>query len=192
MSAKPEEHRRLVDLRDALIGGGVAALVMFVIVAFVGSVSPFKAIKLLEAVLPTIRFLASSVLAAVATVMALMLTLLSLTYSSNYDFREIHYRRIRQITTLSTVAILASVILLLILGMPVEEAEQLRLYYDIVYYTITALASLLGGLLIAIVLMLQRTIRGLIDIGHPDGDSPLIASEHHADDAEQSHAMGRT
>lgn len=185
------EARRLVDLRDALIGGGVAALVMFVIVAFVGSVSPFKAIKLLEAVLPTIRFLASSVLAAVATIMALMLTLLSLTYSSNYDFREIHYRRIRQITTLSTVAILASVIVLLILGLPVEEADQLRLYYDIVYYTITALASLLGGLLIAIVLMLQRTIRGLIDIGHPDSESPLIAADS-ADGAERSRALGRT
>lgn len=180
MSTNGSEHRRLVDLRDALIGGGVAALVMFVVVAFVGSVSPFKAIKLLEAVLPTIRFLASSVLAAVATIIALMLTLLSLTYSSEYEFREIHYRRIRQITTLSTVAILASVILLLILGLPVEEAEQLRLYYDIVYYTITALASLLGGLLIAIVLMLQRTIRGLIDIGHPEGDSPLIEGDEPA------------
>ncbi len=108
--------------------------------------------------------------------MALMLTLLSLTYTSEYDFREVHYRRIRQISVLSTVAIVASVVLLLFLGMPVEEAERFRIYYDIVYYTIIAAASLLGGLLIATVLMLHRTIAGLVDIGHPGGTSQLVHS----------------
>lgn len=171
------EPGRFVDLREALIGGGVAAAVLFMVVAAVGSVSPFEAIRLLEAVLPTIRFLSSSVMAAVATVMALMLTLLSLTYSSKYEFRELHFRRIRQISVLSTVAIVASVVLLLFLGLPVGEADQLRVYYDVVYYGVTAAASILGGLLIAIVLMLHRTITGLVDIGHPAGESQLIHIE---------------
>ncbi len=165
---------RFVDLREALAGGGVAAAVLFVVVAVVGSVSPFEARGLLEASLPTIRFLASSVMASVATVMALMLTLLSLTYTSQYEFREIHFRRIRQISVLSTVTIVAAVVLLLFLGFPVNEADGLRLYYGIVYYGVTGSASLLGGLLIAIVLMLHRTIRGLVDIGHPHGESHLI------------------
>ena len=34
---------------------------------------------------------------------------------------------------------------------------------------------LLGGLVISIVLMLNYAIRGLVDIGHPDGESHLIA-----------------
>lgn len=166
--------RRFVDLRDALVGGALAAAFLFVAITVVGNVSTFEAQRLLSSVLPTIRFLGSSVLAAGATIMALMLTLLSLTYSSEYQFREIHFRRIRQISLLSTVAIVASVVLLLFLGVPVEEADQLRLYYDIVYYSITAAASLLGGLLVAVVLMLHRTITGLVDIGHPEGSSPLI------------------
>lgn len=182
-SSRQEQPGRFVDLREALAGGGVAAAVLFVVVAAVGSVSPFEARGLLESALPTIRFLSSSVMAAVATVMALMLTLLSLTYTSQYEFREIHFRRIRQISVLSTVTIIASVVLLLFLGLPVEEADQLRLYYDVVYYAVTGAASVLGGLLIAIVLMLHRTIRGLVDIGHPDGNSHLIHSHEHADEA---------
>lgn len=165
---------RFVDMRDALVGGAVAAAVLFLVVIVVGTVSSFEARRLLTSALPTIRFLASSVLAAGATIMALMLTLLSLTYSSEYKFRELHYRRIRQISILSTVSIVSSVVLLLFLGVPVEEAEQLRLYYDVVYYATTGAASVLGGLLIATVLMLYRTIAGLIDIGHPRGQSQLI------------------
>lgn len=169
-----EPSARFVDLRDALIGGAVAAAVLFAAVTIVGSVSAFEARGLLTSVLPTFRFLASSVLAAGATIMALMLTLLSLTYSSEYEFREIHFRRIRQISILSTISIIMSVVLLLFLGVPVEEAEQLRLYYDIIYYSVTGAASLLGGLLVAVILMLYRTITGLVDIGHPGGNSHLI------------------
>jgi hypothetical protein len=177
VTAESADHRgegRFVDLKEALVGGAVAAGVLFLIVAVVGSVSPFEARRLLLAVLPTFRFLSSSVMAAVATVLALMLTLLSLTFSSEYDFREVHYRRIRQISFLSTIAIVTAVVLLLFLGLPVEEADQLAVYYNVVYYGITGAASLLGGMLIAIVLMLHRTIVGLIDIGHPSGISPLI------------------
>ncbi|NND03492.1 MAG: hypothetical protein HKN91_11970, partial [Acidimicrobiia bacterium] len=134
----PSGESRFVDLRDALVGGAVAAGVLFIAVTMVGNVSSFEGQRLLGSVLPTIRFLASSVLAAGVTVMALMLTLLSLTYSSKYEFRGIHFRRIRQISMLSTAAIIVSVVLLLFLGVPVEEAEQLRLYYDVIYYTITA------------------------------------------------------
>lgn len=177
--------RRFVDLRDALIGGAIAAAVLFAAVTLIGSVSAFEARRLLGSVLPTIRFLASSVLAAGATVMALMLTLLSLTYTSKYEFNEVHFRRIRQISLLSTIAIVASIVLLLFIGVPVEEADQLRVYYDIVYYSVTAAASLLGGLLVAVVLMLHRTIAGLVDIGHPGGESHLIDIEGSASTIEE-------
>ena len=180
-------------MREALIGGAVAAIVVYGVVATVGSVSPFEARRLLAAVLPTIRFLSSSVMASVATVMALMLTLLSLTYTSQYRFREIHFRRIRQISVLSTIALIASVALLMFLGLPVEEAEPLATYYDVVYYGITGAASIVGGLLIAIVLMLHRTIVGLVDIGHPTGDSHLIhIAEESADDVADSSDVRQT
>ncbi len=190
-TSSADSQPRLVDMRDALFGGAVAAGVLFAAVTLVGTVSTFEARRLLGSILPTIRFLASSVLAAGVTVMALMLTLLSLTYTSKYEFREIHFRRIRQISMLSTAAIVVAVVLLLFLGVPVEEADQLRLYYDLIYYSVTAVACLLGGLLVAVVLMLHRTINGLVDIGHPDGKSHLIDMESDSTDSDpESHNIG--
>ncbi|MBT8207890.1 MAG: hypothetical protein HKN07_01930 [Acidimicrobiia bacterium] len=171
-SSNPE--RRFVDMRFAIIGGSVAALVMFAGVVTVGSVTPFVGLKLLQSVLPTIRFLASSGLAAGATVMALMLTLIGLTFTSDWQFRDIHYIRIKQISLLATWTMLLSIVVLLFLGLPVEEADQLQFYYDVVYYAVLAAASILGGLLVAVALMLHRTISGLVAIGHPSGNSELI------------------
>ena len=176
--SSPAPETRFVDLRFAIIGGAVAALVMFAGVLTVGSVTPFVGLKLLQSVLPTIRFLASSGLAAGATVMALMLTLIGLTFTSDWQFRDIHYIRIKQISLLATWTMLLSIVVLLFLGLPVEEADQLQFYYDVVYYAVLAVASILGGLLVAVALMLHRTISGLVAIGHPTGKSELIeASE---------------
>lgn len=168
------ERSRVVDLRFALAGGAVAAVTLFAGVAVVGGVTPYEGRELLEAVLPTIRFLASSVMAAGATVLALMLTLLGITYATEWTFRDVHFHRISQISLLASGAIGLSVVTLLFLGLPVGEADGLRLYHHVVYYGLIASASLLGGLTIAIVLMLHRSIRGLVAIGHSTGNSELI------------------
>lgn len=170
-------EKRFVDLTFAVVGGGVAAVVMFAAVVTVGSITPFVGLKLLQSVLPTIRFLASSGLAAGATVMALMLTLIGLTFTSEWQFRDIHFVRIKQISLLATWTMLVSIFMLLFLGLPVEEAEQLQFYYDVVYYAVLAAASILGGLLVAVALMLHRTISGLVAIGHPTASSDLIENK---------------
>lgn len=168
---------RVVDLHFALAGGAVAAVAMFGGIAVVGRVTPYEGLDLLDAVLPTIRFLASSVMAAGATVLALMLTLLGITYTTRWKFRDAHYHRIGQISLLASISIVLAVVVLLFLGLPVGEADGLRLYHHIVYYGLTASASLLGGLTVAVVLMLHRTIRGLVAIGHSSAKSELIEAE---------------
>lgn len=168
---------RFMDIRFALVGGAVAALTLFGGVAIVGGVTPYESLSLINAVLPTIRFLASSVMAAGTTILALMLTLLGITYTTEWTFSHIHYRRLKQISLLASVSIVLSVVILLFLGLPVDEADGLRLYHNIVYYGLTGAASILGGLMVAIVLMLHRTISGLIAIGHPTAESELIEAE---------------
>lgn len=165
---------RLVDLRWALVGGALTAVALFVGIWAVGSVGAFEALRLLESVLPTVRFLSSAVLAAAVTVLALMLTLLGLTYSSEFQFRDTHFRRIGQISAMATITIVIAVGMLLFLGIPLEAAEKLKTYYNIVYYAINAVASILAGMLVSTVLMLYQTIRGLVAIGHPEGESDLI------------------
>lgn len=168
---------RMIDLHFALAGGAVAAVSLFAGVAVVGGVTPYEGRELLEAVLPTLQFLTSAVMAAMATVLALMLTLLGITYTTEWTFRDVHFHRISQISLLASAAIGLSVVTLLFLGLPVGEAEGLRLYHHIVYYGLMAAASLLGGLTIAVVLMLHRSIRGLVAIGHSSGNSELINSD---------------
>lgn len=182
-TAANEDRERFVDIRFALAGGALAALTLFAGVAVVGQVSPYEGLVLLHSVQPSVRFFASSVMAGGTTVLALMLTLIGFTYTTDWEFREVHYRRIRQISLLASAAIGLSVVTLMFMGLPVDEADGLRLYHHFVYYALTAAAALLGGLMIAIVLMLQRTITGLVNIGHPRAESDLIETELRTDAA---------
>lgn len=168
------EAMRKSDLKWALIGGAFSAASLFAGVAAVGQVGSFEGLRLLESILPTVRFMSSAIMAAGVTVLALMLTLIGLTYSSDWDFSEIHFRRLRRIALLTSLTIVLSVAVLLFIGLPLEEAENLRTYYDVVYYAVAAASSVLGGALIAVIVMLYQTIRGLVAIGHPSGASDLI------------------
>lgn len=67
-------------------------------------------------------------------------------------------------------------VLLMVLSVPLEEADTLRRLYTWIYYSTVLLMSLLGGLLIAVVVMLHSTIRGLIHVLHPRHESALIHS----------------
>lgn len=152
---------------------------MTTVVAFsglvaVGRISPFRAISLLEAVVPTIRFLSSATLTGGITMLALMLTLLSFTATHTEDFTEAHYTRIQQIAGANAMLIILSMLLLMVLSVPLDQAEAFRRLYTWIYYGIVLLTSLLGGLLIAVVVMLHSTIRGLIHALHPHQDSALI------------------
>lgn len=171
------ETMKKSDLKWALVGGAFAAASLFAGVAAVGQVGSFEGLRLLESILPTVRFMSSSIMAAGVTVLALMLTLIGLTYSTEFDFSETHFRRLRRVALLTSLMIALSVALLLFIGLPLEEADSLRTYYNIVYYVVAAASSLLGGALIAVIVMLYQTIRGLVAIGHPSSVSDLIEGD---------------
>ncbi len=168
------------DLRHALIGGGIAAIVGFGGMALVGTVSSYQAERLVQAALPSVRFLASTLAAAAATIMALMLTMLSFTRGHDGDFKETHYRRLRQISTLCSILIAGSVLLLLFLAIPIEESDEVQRRYYIVYYGISLGAAAATGLLVAIVMMLNYAIRNLVGVFIPGMESDLM--ETHEDD----------
>lgn len=175
-----------VQLRSSLVGGGVTALIAFGGLATVGRISPFRAISLLEAIVPTIRFLSSATLTGGITMLALMLTLLSFTATHTEDFTEAHYERIQQVAALNALLIIMSMVLLMVLSVPLEEADAFRRLYTWIYYGIVLLMSLLGGLLIAVVVMLHSTIRGLIHALHPKQESALIHSLDRGDPTEDT------
>lgn len=154
---------QLVDTRWALVGGLVATVVALAGLTAVGQVSGFEARRLLDATLPSLRFLTSTIATASTSVLALMVTVLALTHAMDHEPDEIHFRRIRQISWMAGFAIAASVTLLLFLSIPLDTSEEVvREWYDWVYYAILVLASVLGGMMITLVLMLLNTVRGLV------------------------------
>lgn len=162
------------EIRGTLIGGGVSAVVLFAIIIGVGRVHSFEALRLIEAAVPTARFLAAAVIGGAVTVLALLLTLLGLSLSSDFRFSDALYTRSAFLTWLSVAAIVLGTLVLLAVAIPIEEVEELATYYAIFYYVLAVALSLLGGLVIAIGVIIGFLLRGLIAIGHSERESDLL------------------
>ncbi len=174
----PSTHDRRTDLRWAAFGGVASAVIGFGGMAVVGTASTSEARQLLRALLETVRFAASAYVAAGATILALMLTLLTFSLTHDLEFRSVHYRRIRDIAALTTAVIVASVMILMFLSFPLAESDEVaRGWYLWVYYGILLAGAATGGVFISLVLMLFYAVRGLIGIGHPDEASDLLIDE---------------
>jgi uncharacterized integral membrane protein len=162
-----------VGARRALLGGVLAASVVAAGQWLVGQVySGTEARSLLEAMIPSARSVGSSVLTAAGTILALMLTMLSLTNQAESDFDRVFFKRVERIGLLSTIALVMGTLLLLFLSVPVQESEQLpSSWYSYVYYVLIGLTASLAGLLVAIVLMLYNALTSLIRVLRPSSRS---------------------
>ena len=177
----PAEMRsfRLQILREnkwTWIGGLAATLLALGGMLGVGGVGRWEALDLLDSILPTVRFLCSGVMTATATILALMLTLLALSFQVGENIEQIHYERIRFIAVLDTAAFAGSTILLLWLAIPLKQSETIpEGWFSWIYYLVVVSSALLGGLLVIIVLMLYETIHHMIR--HAETGSHLAAEE---------------
>lgn len=166
-------HDRQIALA-AVVAAGIALAGMLLVNVGSGSEARF----LLEAMMPSVRFLCSAVMTASATVLALMLTLISFSSGQDQRLKREHYDRVRQIALVDTWTFAAAIVLLLIISVPLAEAAEIPAsWYSVVYYVTVVYAAALGGALIAIVLMLYRAITDLIGVIHPDEVSDLVEDQ---------------
>lgn len=170
---------RSSELKGSLVGGLVTALALFAMVILVGQVGTFEALGLIESVLPGARFLASTVIGGALTVLALLLTLLGLSMTSEYAFHRRLYTRVSYITRLSVASIIVSASLLLAVGVPIQEVDGMRRYYAVLYYVLAGGMALLGGMVVSMGLMIGATLRGLVNVQHPEGISDLLSEDEH-------------
>lgn len=162
------------EIMSALGGGAIATVTSLALILGVGQIGSFEGRALIEAILPAARFLGIGVVTGSITVLGLLLTLLGLSLNSEYYFRTRFYARVGHITTLSVVGISMAVILLLAASVPLEQVEGLGGFYDVYYYALSVGISLLGGLTIAIGLLIGATLRGLVRIGRHDSPSDFL------------------
>lgn len=169
---------RFAETSWAIIGGAVTTLFAVGVMVLMGQVGDYEARLLLESTVPTIRFLSSAVMTASSTILALMLTMLALSADAEAELTGAHYQQIQQVSLMAVVALIASVAVLMILTFPLEESEELASFYDLIYYTVMGASAVLGGMMVALVLMLLNAIRELVQLFHPSGSSRLTRDSH--------------
>lgn len=164
-------HERVVrhHLWVALaIGVFVAVLQPYAIGYIYGSA---KAIQLLNALQNPSLFFGSAVATSSATILALMLTILSLTHNVRAEFEKEIYDSIRAAAVISTYTFLGSILLLLLLCLPVGEFDQIPGdWFKYIYYLLSLLNGLLAGLMASIILILRLTVLHIITKLSPDFD----------------------
>jgi hypothetical protein len=175
MSEKGFGQRRH-EVRGALIGGVVTASFLFAVIIAVGALGSFEALRLIESILPTARFLGSAVVGASVTVLALLLTLVGLSLNSEYAFHPRLYSRAVNITRIAVASMIMGVGVLLMVSVPIGELDELRSYYSILYYLISAAIAVLGGLVTTMGLLIGATLRSLIHVGQPGEASDFLES----------------
>ena len=178
-------------VKRAIVGGIVSTMVMGTGTFILGQVSGYKAMELLKHSLSGINMLCNTVILGSTTILALMLTLLGLSRSSEFRLTDRHYKDVLMIAKSDTILIVAAVITFLMLNLPISESEGVdRSWYESIYYVSLGMASLLGGGFIAVVMMLYGTITNVILIvGLNIKDHPLISEEEAEQQEEKEQEM---
>ena len=170
---------RLHEARWPVTGGLVAAGGVIIVALLVGQVSGFQARSLVEGMKPTLTFAASTYVGAGATVLALMGTMVSFSLSHETEFRASYYMRLRMAAWSTTALIVSGLALFTILAVPITSTDTPEQGYVALYWAALSLGAIGAGLTVMIVLMLNYTVRGLIEIGM-HGSSYVVA--HHGDE----------
>jgi hypothetical protein len=173
-------------VKRAIVGGVVSAVVMGIGTYILGEVSGYQAKELLSSSLSGINMLCNTVILGSSTILALMLTLFSLSRSSDSKLTQQHYKNVLAIAKADTVLIIVAIIAFLMLNLPITESDEVpSSWYSIIYYTSLGAAALIGGGFIAVVTMLYETIANVILIvGMGVKDHPLVDKEE-AEEAEK-------
>ncbi|MDO6760206.1 hypothetical protein Q4566_08365 [Tamlana sp. 2_MG-2023] len=175
---------------QALSGGLVATLIVGAGAFILGSVSGYEAKQLLEGSLSGINTLCNTVVLASATILALLLTLLSVSSNTKSKLTDDHYRHILTIAKTDTIVLVTSMIIFQIFNIPIAEADSVpQSWFTIVYYLSLGLSAIVSGGLIVVVLMLYYTVASIIKIvGLGIDDHPFLYNDEDKGNSKNKHS----
>ncbi|MTB53678.1 hypothetical protein [Lewinella sp. W8] len=165
-------------LKFAVVGGCIAALVIFAGIYLLGSISQVESLENMKEIRPTLRFTANGVITVSATIMALMLTLLSFSSDTDKQLKSWHYDRIHWITRFAVGTFVMGLVLLMTLNLPLVNAkESLRGFYTTIYYLSIGYVSLLGGGIVCVILLLYQATTDIIMLKRPNDEGEHLFRE---------------
>ncbi|WAC01844.1 hypothetical protein N7U66_18515 [Lacinutrix neustonica] len=165
--------------KRALFGGLLATIIIGLGAYGLGNISGYEAKSLITTSLPGINALCNTIVLGSATILALLLTLLSISSSSKSKLTEEHYKHVLLIAKIDTIVFVSAMIVFQLMNIPVTEAENVpNSWFTSIYYISLGLSAILSGGLITVVLMLYNTVASIIKIvGLGIKDHPLLTKE---------------
>ncbi len=160
---------RIMHSRLALFSGGSVFCITVLSAVLIGNIyTDTQARSLIEAMAPSTRTLCFAIITASATIIPLMLTMLSFIHQIDREFDRGFYVEIKGVVFISSTSLILSVVLLLMLTMPLVEAENLRPWFTLAYYALVLFVATVSGLIVMVVVMLYQTVAQIIQIISPD------------------------
>jgi hypothetical protein len=161
--------------RRSILGGVISLFIIFLGTLLLGELSGYEAKALIKKSLAGINTLCNTIALASATILALLLTVLSISSNSKSKLKKDHYLHVLQIAKLDTAVFIASVMSFLLLNLPITESDAVpNNWFNFIYYMSLAISSILASGLIVVVLMLYNSIVSIIKIiGLGMQDHPL-------------------
>ncbi|MCG9791182.1 hypothetical protein [Flavobacterium algicola] len=161
--------------RRAVTGGIISLIIILLGSLLLGKISGYEAKVLIEKSLSGVNTLCNTIALASATILALLLTVLSISSDSKSKLKKDHYLNVLQIAKLDTAVFIASVVSFLLLNLPITETDAVPTnWFNFIYYASLAISGIITSGLIVVVLMLYNTIVIMIEIvGLEMQDHPL-------------------
>ncbi|WP_236979523.1 hypothetical protein [Membranihabitans maritimus] len=169
--------------RGPLIGGLLATVFTSLGVFLLGNLSGYEAKQLIRASLNGITMLCNTIVLASATILALLLTLLGIsTGSTKSELKNEHYKQVLTIAKFDTILFIGTLILFQLSNIPITEAENIPTsWFNLIYWATLIFSSLLSGMMITVILMLNNIIIGIIKIVGLGTDHPHIQKKDETD-----------
>nr|WP_262904428.1 hypothetical protein [Polaribacter porphyrae] len=162
--------------KRALIGGIIAAIFTGFGAFALGSISGYEAKELIKSSLSGFIMLCNTIVLASATILALLLTLISVSSGTKTNLNKSHYKHVILIAKIDTIVFVAAMIIFQFFNLPVTESENVPTeWYAYIYYSTLVISSILSGGLISVVLMLFNAVTSIIKVvGLGIEDHPIL------------------
>lgn len=168
------------------IYGGIIATVFTGLGAFLlGNLSGYEAKQLITSSLPGVNMLCNTIALASATILALLLTLLGISFGSDSKLKKAHYHQVLTIAKFDTILFVGALIMFQFFNIPITEAENVETsWFEIIYWATLLFSSILSGMMITVILMLYSTVTNIIHIVGLGEDHHLISKEESEEDTD--------
>ncbi|WP_046758921.1 hypothetical protein [Kordia jejudonensis] len=151
--------------KNALLVGFLATVFTGLGIFLLGDLSGYEAKNLLKESLSGLNILCNTVVLASATILALLLTVLSVSSGSKNTIKKQHYLQVLNIAKFDVILFISALILFQFFNIPIMESNNVPTsWFDKIYWATLASTSIISGMMITVILMLYNAVTNLIAI----------------------------